>query len=137
MYGSFENTIVILMGCNGLRYNKTAEAFLNKGAKACIGWNGLVSARHTDCATEYLIQCLVANRWTVKAAVDATMQEVGPELAYESQQGYKTVLKYYPPPGDFAIPTILNSLPSESLGLVILSEAPKADRYLISFRFSS
>jgi len=99
MDGSFENTIVILMGCNGLTYDTTAEAFVNRGAKVCIGWNGLVSAHHTDRATEYLIQRLVVNRWTVENAVEATNATIGPDLAYESE------LEYYPPAGgNFAIP---------------------------------
>ena len=114
-YGSFENTIVILMGCNGLRYNTTAEAFVNKGAKAVIGWDGLVSANHTDQATEYLIQRLVANRWTVKAAVDATMEVIGPETTY----GYNTILKYYPPPGDFTIPTAVSILSYRIFGVIV------------------
>jgi hypothetical protein len=34
MNGRFENTIIIMMGCNGLTFTKMAEALIEKGAKA-------------------------------------------------------------------------------------------------------
>ena len=121
MGGYFENTIVVLMGCNGLTYNTAAEAFVNRGAKVCIGWNGLVSAPHTDQATEYLIRCLVVNKWTINDAVNATMEEIGPELVYESQQGYKTVLKYYPSTaGNFTIPFAVSSFSHRIFGIAVI-----------------
>ena len=90
-----------------------------------------MSAPHTDRATEYLIQCLVVNRWTVEAAVDATMEEIGPDLAYVSQQGYNTTLKYYPPAeGNFAIPTptIVSSFSYRIFGsaVILMKDEPKA-----------
>ena len=48
MKGRFNNTIVIMMGCNGLTGIQMAEAFVEKGAKAYIGWDEHVSADHTD-----------------------------------------------------------------------------------------
>jgi len=90
MQGRFQNTIIILMGCDGLKFNSTAEAFVSKGAKVCIGWSGLVDASHTDRATDYLLNCLVTRRFGVSDAVNETMQVVGPDPSYGS------VLKYYP-----------------------------------------
>src|SRR4030067_1215110 len=43
MNGSFKNTIIIMMGCTGMK-KCIASAFLQKGANAYIGWNRLVSA---------------------------------------------------------------------------------------------
>jgi Predicted integral membrane protein len=110
-YGNFRDTTVIMMGCDGLKYNKTSEAFIEKGAKVCIGWNGLVSTPHTDYATTCLLQCL-ARENTVDKAVENTMNEVGAEKTYFQDQGYKSVLKYYPEDvGSYTIQLILGISP--------------------------
>jgi hypothetical protein len=94
-YGNLQNTTIIMMGCDGLKYNKTAEAFIKKGAKVCIGWNGLVGTSHTDHATTRLLQHLVQKN-TIEKTVEETMKEVGKEKNYVSDQGYESELKYYP-----------------------------------------
>jgi len=94
-YGNFQNTTIIIMGCDGLKYYSMAEAFRRKGAKVCVGWDGLVSSPHTDHAITYLLQRL-AQRNTVEEAVEKTMNEVGPEEMYFESQGYNSTLKYYP-----------------------------------------
>jgi hypothetical protein len=88
--GEFSNSIIIAMGCNGLTYTDMAQAFIEKGARAYIGWNGSVSAPHTDQATARLLQHLIAEKQTIKQAVDETMNEVGPDPVYNS------LLTYYP-----------------------------------------
>ena len=99
MQGRFQNTIIILMGCDGLNFTDMAEAFVSKGAKVCIGWNELVGASHTDKATDYLLKCLVTRKHSVSAAINETMHDVGPDPHYSS------VLKYYPDSaGDYIIP---------------------------------
>jgi len=84
MEGRFDKTAIILMGCDGLRSHKTAEAFLQKGAKAFVSWSGPVSAAHTDAATERLLQHLLIDRLTMQEAVTRTMAEVGPDPSYDS-----------------------------------------------------
>jgi hypothetical protein len=91
MKGRFDGTTIVLMGCNGLTTSRTAEAFIEKGARAVVGWSDLVSAGHTDEATERLIQHLVVDRLTLGQAVQKTNAEVGPDPAYGS------VLQIYPP----------------------------------------
>jgi hypothetical protein len=86
----FEGTTVIMMGCDGLRTDATAEAFVRKGAKAVVGWSGRVSASHTDAATERLLQHLLIEEHTSREAVARTMAEVGPDPQYHS------TLVYYP-----------------------------------------
>jgi len=88
-YGDFQNTIIIIMGCDGLKYSVMAEAFKINGAKVCIGWTGLVSAPHTDRATQRLLQHLT-ERNSVEEAVDKTMDELDPDQEYDS------LLTYYP-----------------------------------------
>jgi hypothetical protein len=90
MKARFQNTVVIMMGCEGLSNTKMAEAFVENGAKACIGWNGSVSARHTDQATTRLLQHLITEGQTIKQSVEKTMKEVGRDPQYQS------TLAYYP-----------------------------------------
>lgn len=88
--GRFQNTIIVMMGCEGLTNVKMAEAFVEKGAKAYIGWSGSVSASHTDQATMYLLTHLLAEEQTIEQAVENTMKEMGPDPVYNS------LLIYYP-----------------------------------------
>lgn len=90
MNGRFENTRIIMMGCDGLTYTGMAEAFIEKGAKVYVSWNGPVSASHTDSATTTLLKHLITEKQTMKQAVTETMKEVGPDPEYES------ILQCYP-----------------------------------------
>jgi hypothetical protein len=87
MKGTFNNTVIIMMGCDGLMYMPMAEAFVQKGARVYIGWSGPVSASHTDQATTQLLQHLVTERQTIKQAV----AEIEPDPTNGS------ILKSYPP----------------------------------------
>ena len=89
--GRFDDTLVIMMGCQGLLKSNMAEALVDKGALAVIGWDGLVSAAHSDAATELLVRHLLADELTVGEAIAETMSEVGPDPAYGSS------LLFYPP----------------------------------------
>jgi hypothetical protein len=89
MNGKFQNTTIVMMGCEGLSNTKMAEALIKKGAKVYIGWSGDVSATHTDQATIQLLTYLTKNQ-TIKQAVENTMEEVGPDPISES------ILYYYP-----------------------------------------
>lgn len=90
MKGTFQNTTVVMMGCEGLNNTKMAEAFVLKGAKVYVGWTSSVSASYTDQATAHVLQHLMAEKQSVKQAVDDTIEEVGPEQTCNSQ------LTYYP-----------------------------------------
>jgi hypothetical protein len=88
--GKFQGTTIIIMGCDGLKSDAMAEAFVQKGAKAVVAWDGLISPQHTDAATERLLQHLLKDGLTLQEAVAQTMTEVGPDPSYES------VLRLYP-----------------------------------------
>jgi hypothetical protein len=89
MQGSFKDTIIIMMGCTGIK-KAMASAFLEKGAKTYIGWNGLVTAGHTDAATTRLLRNLLLEGKTIAQSVAQTMKEVG----YDAQ--YKSMLLFWP-----------------------------------------
>ena len=88
--GDFHGATIIIMGCDGLRSDSMAEAFVEKGAKAVVAWDGLVSSDHTDTATERLLQHLLIDGLTLQEAVTQTMAELGPDPSYDS------VLRLYP-----------------------------------------
>lgn len=89
--GRFERApLVILMGCDGLRSTRMAEAFVGKGARAFISWDQPVSPERTDAATEDLLRRLYADGLPVPEAVAATMAAVGPDPTHDS------ALAYYP-----------------------------------------
>jgi hypothetical protein len=99
MNGKFQNSIIVMMGCEGVSNTKMAEAFIKKGAKTYISWNKSVSVSHTDLATTHLLQHLITERQTIKQAVNITMEEVGPNPIDNS------ILLYYPiESGNFVIP---------------------------------
>lgn len=79
MEGTFQDTTVIIMGCDGLRSSTLAEAFVERGAAAVVGWNGPVTAAHTDAATERLLQYLLQGGLALDQAVTQTMADVGPD----------------------------------------------------------
>jgi hypothetical protein len=111
MEGRFVDTIVVMMGCDGLKYDSMAEAFIKKRAKAYISWNEGVLASHTDQATIQLLQHLVIEKQTVQNAVTETNKHVGPD----PQDG--SILQYYPDSANnHVIPNVASNL--------ILNDAP-------------
>jgi hypothetical protein len=90
MQGSFDGATIIMMGCDGLLFDNTPKALVDKGAKAVIGWDALVSATETDTATERLLQHLAVEGLPMGEAVQKTMSEVGKDPSYGAS------LKVYP-----------------------------------------
>ena len=110
-YGEFQNTIIIMMGCNGLTYTSMAEAFVKKGAKVYIGWNGLVGVNHTDQATLDLLQSLLLEKQTIKEAVG----EIGRDPTWNSS------LDYYPPKAEnYRILDSIGSLTGNHVEAIVL-----------------
>lgn len=106
MNSKFNNTVIIMMGCEGLHNAKMAEAFIQKGAKVYISWNEMVSASHTDQATTKLLKHLITEKQTIKQAVIETMEEVGPDPIDYS------ILLYYPlESGNYVFPVSPNNEP--------------------------
>jgi len=85
MEGRFENTIIIMMGCNGLSYTPMAEALIGRGALVYIGWNDVVTIDYVDNATLHLLNSLIADGKTIWDAVMDTREEVGPDPYYPAE----------------------------------------------------
>jgi hypothetical protein len=85
MKGEFDDATIILMGCYGLTSDMMAEALVRKGAKSVVSWDGLVTAPHTDAATEHLLRHLLLDGLTVEEATAQSMAEVGPDPQNDSR----------------------------------------------------
>ncbi len=85
MQGRFGGALVIMMGCDGVRSRRMADAFLHKGASAFVSWDKPVSATHTDAATQRLLEKLLFDDLTVADAVSRTAAELGPDPAFGAQ----------------------------------------------------
>jgi len=85
MNGDFNETAIIMMGCEGLKYYSMAQAFKQRGAKVYISWTGPVSAKHTDIATTHLLEHLLLERITVGEAITKIQNEVGPDPSFDSK----------------------------------------------------
>jgi hypothetical protein len=88
--GDFQGATIIIMGCDGLKSDSMAEAFVEKGAKAVVAWDGMVSSEHTDATTEQLLRHLLIDGLAIQEAVPQTMAELGPDPSHES------ILRLYP-----------------------------------------
>jgi hypothetical protein len=88
MSGRFDDTVIILMSCNGLKegHTKTAEALEEKGARAIISWDGWIENPNNDGATALLLNYLINENNTIQQAVNKIPQQqstLGPsELRY-------------------------------------------------------
>ncbi len=68
---TFPKSIIVAMGCNGLNSTalEMAEAFVQKGALAYVGWNGLVGPGHTDNETLKLLGSFLLENRTIGQSV--------------------------------------------------------------------
>jgi len=92
MIGKFEDTVLILMSCNGLKegYDDTAKAFQEKGVRALISWDGWVDSLVNDNAIDLFLQHLITENDTIKQAVDKIPRQ---DSIWEP---FGTWLGYYP-----------------------------------------
>ena len=79
MRGRFNKTIIILMGCDGLKIPRIAQDFLDKGAEAVVGWTEAVTSSYTDTTTLRLLQKFLREGLTIEDTVAQTAAEVGPD----------------------------------------------------------
>jgi hypothetical protein len=89
-----------------------AKAFIEKGAKVYIGWDGPISPEHTDKATEQLLSNIVSKNQTIGEAIDNAMKTAG------SDPNYQSSLTYYP---------------LEAENYVITTSSPALNKSIFSF----
>jgi len=78
MCGRFPGTLILAMWCTGGQWTSLADAFIQKGARAYIGWNGPVTVTHTDQAFARLVGLLTQGDG-VDSSIRNTMAQTGPD----------------------------------------------------------
>ena len=91
METKFKDSLIIVMGCDGIKTKDLAHAFTETGARCYISWDGPVSLSHTDKATLCLLDALLEQDMTIKEAIDYAQIQVGVDPTWGSK------LEYYPP----------------------------------------
>ena len=95
--GRFPKSIIIAMGCWSLKPKREqmAKAFLDKGAKAYVGWNETVLPKDTDYETAKFLEMFLGENKTLASAIDLTGSHT-----YHDPSINKTVtsrMDFYPP----------------------------------------
>lgn len=85
MLGDFDGATAVLMGCDVLRASALADAFVERGAGAVVGWDDQVSASHTDAATLAMLRGVIDEGLSVEAATTAAASELGPDPYYGAE----------------------------------------------------
>jgi len=116
MSGRFEDTVVVLMSCNGLkeRYTKTAQAFIEKGVRAFISWDGWIDSASNDQAITLLLDYLIDKNNTISEAVHKIP-------SYFSELYGSSTLNYYPDQAsDYHIPDYKEDGAGNQAGLIVM-----------------
>ena len=85
MKSNCTNATIVMMGCDGLTHTEMADAFIEKGARVYVGWEGMVSADYVDRATTAFLTSYMENNMNVDAAIDHVMDTIGPDPAFGSE----------------------------------------------------
>ncbi len=85
--GTFPGTIIIMMGCTGLKNGQMAGAFTSKGASSYVSWNNQVRGLRTDLAILSLVQGLFQLHLSLGEALARANQQVGQDAALGSELG--------------------------------------------------
>ncbi len=101
--GRFDNTVVLLLGCESYYYDDMPAAFIEKGASAYVGWSTVVSLKHVDKAALDLLDNLCTAELTLADSISRTMADLGRDPSFGAY------LKYYPSArGDKTIRELIN-----------------------------
>lgn len=135
--GHFPKSIIVVTGCTSLNNTRTqmAQAFINKGANAYIGWTDLVSLSHSDNTTVRFLQYLLTYNKTISDTVNQCNEFPDPD--------YPGQLAYYPSNignhklADFTTKAIPNTLefatrtiPREKFNVSLAHSAVKNEKAL-------
>lgn len=90
MRGRFDDTLLIIGGCKIMASSQLAEAFLDRGASAVVGWDDTVDLAHNDRAILRLLLAIMGEKMSLEEAVRRTTMDVGPDPAYHSWLGVYT-----------------------------------------------
>lgn len=84
MVDRFMGSVVMIMGCDGIRSTDLAQAFIDNGARLYISWDGPVTLEHTDLAFSYLLRAMIEEGMSPEDAMTYAMNTVGRDPEYNS-----------------------------------------------------
>ena len=90
MKGIFDNTIIVMMGCSSYYAGDMANALIQKGASAYLGWSATVDINYVEETTLSFLKNLCIHNLPLEQAVNETMLKSGRDPYYNSR------LKYFP-----------------------------------------
>jgi len=84
MKNRFRGSVVMVMGCDGIRSTDLTPAFIDNGAKVYVSWDGPVTLEHMNLAFSCLLRALIEEGMNPKEAVTRAMNTVGRDPDYNS-----------------------------------------------------
>ncbi len=108
--GSFPKSVVIAMGCWSLEPNseEMADAFIQKGAEAYIGWTNMTGMSHSDSSTIRFLEYFLVDNMTIRKAIDECNKVLDPEWSPVRFSYYPSRIGDYKL-SDFTIDAVLNT----------------------------
>jgi hypothetical protein len=76
---NFDDTVILNMACAAFYSDDLADAFMERGSSAYLGWDVSVGLSYVEKATMTLVEKLCTEEMTIAQAVTATMEENGPD----------------------------------------------------------
>ncbi len=80
MVGQFNNSTIILAGCETAKDSKLANSFLKRGASEVIGWTGLVDSSRNDKDVLDLMNKTLVNDVEIPDAISLVMKDYDQRL---------------------------------------------------------
>ena len=94
-FGSFPKSVIIAMGCSSLNVTGMAQAFINRGATAYVGWTNIVLPNDTDYETTKFLEMFLSENKTLGISIKATYP---PRNYYDPNKGIRVFswMDFYP-----------------------------------------
>ena len=83
MVGEFDNSTIILGGCETMQETRLADAFLRRGASEVVGWTGLIDSKNNDRIMTEIIKQTTENHLKMEDTVDYVNKSIKGRLFYE------------------------------------------------------
>jgi hypothetical protein len=90
MAEKFNDTLIVMMGCDGTSDSTLIDEFMNQDAVGYISWDGPVSINHSDSATLQLVKYLYLDDLSVRDAIQNTNLQIGADPEWGSYLEYYT-----------------------------------------------
>ena len=138
MNGRFDDTVIILMSCNGLAwgYDTTAQTFEQKGARVFISWDWWINSTKNDNAITLLLKYLIDDNDTIEQAVLKIPPQYNPEYGTNPSTGLAYSTLTYDPVSDnvsnYVIPNYKQTNVVSSIGSMAVAILKKTKPIEIS-----